>query len=122
MTGELPIGNEFINQSWYDLNLFEKFGYLPDYKNNEKVDAFALFSKDKDITKAFNVKTPISDRNRKMRKIDEFYRDIYLPEQIMGVAEHPYYLDLSRCHDTNWYGGKPHCPNGPKLGCHRRFF
>ena len=67
------------------------------------------------MTKAFNVKTPNKNRNRKMRKIDEFYRDIYLPEQLMGVAEHPYYLDLSRCHDTNWYAGKPHCPNGPKL-------
>jgi len=36
MTGELPIGNDFITKSWYDLNLFEKFGYLPDYKNDEK--------------------------------------------------------------------------------------
>ena len=36
MTGELPIGNDFITKNWYDLNLFEKFGYLPDYKNDEK--------------------------------------------------------------------------------------
>jgi len=33
----------------------------------------------------------------------------------MGVAEHPYYLDISRCHDTNWFAGQPHCPNGPAL-------
>jgi len=80
-----------------------------------KADAFSLFTKNKDVTQAFNVNTPNKIKNRKMRKIDEFYRDIYLPEQLMGVAEHPYYLDLSRCHDTNWYAGKPHCPNGPKL-------
>ena len=36
MTGKLPLGNDFINQDWYNLNLFEKFGYLPDYKNDEK--------------------------------------------------------------------------------------
>ena len=38
-----------------------------------------------------------------------------MAEQLMGVAEHPYYLDISRCHDTNWFGGQAHCPNGPKL-------
>ena len=80
-----------------------------------KTDAFSLFTENEDLTSAFNVNTPNNIKNRKMRKIDEFYRDIYLPEQLMGVAEHPYYLDLSRCHDTNWYAGKPHCPNGPKL-------
>ena len=36
MNGKLPFGNDFINKNWYDLNLFEKFGYLPDYKNDEK--------------------------------------------------------------------------------------
>ena len=36
MNGKLPVGNDFITKNWYDLNLFEKFGYLPDYKNDEK--------------------------------------------------------------------------------------
>ena len=36
MNGKLPFGNDFITKNWYDLNLFEKFGYLPDYKNDEK--------------------------------------------------------------------------------------
>ena len=42
MNGKLPFGNDFITKNWYDLNLFEKFGYLPDYKNDEKELLFDL--------------------------------------------------------------------------------
>ena len=31
----------------YDLNIFEKFGYLPDYDGSEKLDSIDIFSGEK---------------------------------------------------------------------------
>merc|ERR1712106_811259 len=109
MKTTLPGGNDFITKPWYDLSIYEKFGFLPKYEM-PNVDAIEIFSG-----------RSVPDVNQTgaagdiYKKGKEFTRDIFLPEHLLGVAEHPYYLDISRCHDTNWYAGKPHCPNGPKL-------
>ena len=109
MKTTLPRGNDFITKPWYDLSIYEKFGFLPKYEvpNMDSIEIFSGRS-------APNVnQTGVAGDIYKKGK--EFTRDLFLPEHLLGVAEHPYYLDISRCHDTNWYAGKPHCPNGPKL-------
>ena len=109
MKTTLPRGNDFITKPWYDLSIYEKFGFLPKYEV-PNMDAIEIFSG----RSAPNVnQTGVAGDIYKKDK--EFTRDLFLPEHLLGVAEHPYYLDISRCHDTNWYAGKPHCPNGLKL-------
>merc|ERR1712106_368626 len=43
MKTTLPGGNDFITKPWYDLSIYEKFGFLPKYEM-PNVDAIEIFS------------------------------------------------------------------------------
>ena len=63
MTTTLPTGNNFTTKSWYDLNIFEKFGYLPDYDGSSKLDSIDIFSGEK----AYNLNVDKNDPQKKVK-------------------------------------------------------